>query len=138
MTKGRKYMSHYPENPPKWYWTNGLHDACITGSEAFEFPFDYNRFVGNKNKYDRNLLTLIIDAKNALYDISVKEIRFFNYKILTQDISLENKENMWWLYDSLTTDGASFILEIGLMDVDSFPEEFILKIKFDRAEVERI
>jgi hypothetical protein len=24
------------------------------------------------------------------------------------------------------------------MDVDSFPEEFILKIKFDRAEVERI
>ena len=59
MSKSREYMSHHPENPPEWYWINGLHDAGIMGVEAFEFPFDYNKFVGEKSKYNRNLLNQV-------------------------------------------------------------------------------
>ena len=50
MSKSREYMSHNPENPPDWYWTTGLHDAGIVGVESFEFPFDYNKFVGQKKQ----------------------------------------------------------------------------------------
>jgi N6-adenosine-specific RNA methylase IME4 len=28
-------MSHHPDNPPEWYWINGLYDAGIMGVEAF-------------------------------------------------------------------------------------------------------
>ena len=137
MAKGRVYTSSYPDNPPEWYWINGLHDACIVGVEAFEFPFDYSKFVREKNKYDRNLVTLRINAKGALYDKMVKEIRFFNYKILTDDISLEGREKVWWLADRLVDYGDYFTLEIDLQDFDSDPEEFTYKIKFERAEVDR-
>ena len=137
MPKAKEYKTAYPDNPPEWYWPAGLHDACITGVEAFEFPFDYNRFIGRKNNYDRNLLTLKINAKGAMFDSSVKEIRFFNYKILTEDISLENRNKVWWLADRLEKVGEHYTLEIDLQDFDSDPENFIFKIRFDYAEVER-
>ncbi len=137
MAKGNVYISNYPDNPPEWYWVRGLHDACIVGVESFEFPFDYNKFVGEKNKYNRNLITLKINAKGALYDNEVKEIRLFNYKILTDDISLENREKVWWLADRLVDYGEYYTLEIDLQDFDAYPEEFIFKIKFERAEVDR-
>ena len=38
MSKGKVYISNYPDNPPEWYWISGLHDACIIGTESFEFP----------------------------------------------------------------------------------------------------
>ena len=84
ISKGKVYISNYPDNPPEWYWISGLHDSCIIGTESFEFPFDYNKFVGEKNIYNRNLITLRINAKGALYDNEVKEIRLFNYRILTE------------------------------------------------------
>ena len=137
MTKGKIYMSSCPENPPEWYWASGLHDACIVGIETFEFPFDYSKFIGEKNKYNRNLMTLRVNAKDAIYDNSVKEIRLFNYKILTDDISLEGREKVWWLADRLVNHGDYYTLEIELQDFDSDPEDFTFKIKFERAEVDR-
>lgn len=137
MKKDRVYVSNYPDNPPEWYWISGLHDACILEVETFEFPFDYNKFVREKNKYDRNLMTLKINAKGALYDNTIKEIRFFNYKILTDHISLECREKVWWLADRLIDYGDYFTLEIDLQDIDSDPEDFTYKIKFERAEVDR-
>ncbi len=137
MAKGKVYISDYPDNLPDWYWISGLHDACIVGVEAFEFPFDYNRFAGRKTKYNRNLMTLKINAKGALYDNTVKEIRLFNYKILTDHISLEGREKVWWLADRLVDQGDYFTLEIDLQDFDSDPEGFTYKIKFERAEVDR-
>ena len=137
MSKSREYMSHHPENPPEWYWVNGLHDASIIGVEAYEFPFDYNKFVGEKSKHDRNLLILKINAKGALYDNSVEEIRFYNYKILTTDISLENRKTIWWLADRLTGQENHYTLEIDLQDFDSYPEDFTFKIKFKRADIKR-
>ena len=130
-------MSHHPENPPEWYWINGLHDAGIVGVESLEFPFDYNKFVGEKSKYNRNLLVLKINAKGALYDNSVEEIRLYNYKILTPDISLEGRKTIWWLADRLSENENHYILEIDLQDFNAYPEDFTLKIKFERAEVKR-
>ena len=41
----KTYTSSYPERPPAWYWTGGLHDACIESVETFAFPFDYDQRV---------------------------------------------------------------------------------------------
>ena len=137
LTKGRVYTSHYPDNPPDWYWVSGLHDACIVGVETFEFPFDYDKFVGEKNTWTRNLLVLKINAKGALYDSSVQEIHLFNYKILTPDISLENRKKVWWLADRLVDHGDHYVLEVDLQDFDAYPEDFTYSVKFEQAEVKR-
>ena len=137
MSKGRIYISSHPDNPPEWYWVSGLHDACIVGVETFEFPYDYNKFVGEKNKYNRNLFAIKINAKGALYDNTVKEIRFFNYKVLTDQITLIGREKIWWMADKLVDHGDYYTLEIELQDFDSYPEDFTYKIKFERAEVDR-
>lgn len=137
MAKSRKYISLCPKNTPEWYWVNGLHDACIVGVEAFEFPFDYNKFVGKEKYNAQNLLVLKIDAEGALCDNSVEEIHFFNYKLLTPELSLENRKTIWWLADRLVEQDNCYILEADLQDLDSFPENFTFKIKFDRAEVKR-
>ena len=137
MSKGRIYISSHPDNPPEWYWVSGLHDACILGVETFEFPFDYNKFVGEKNKYNRNLFAIKINAKGALYDNTIKEIRFFNYKVLTDQITLIGRKKIWWMADKLVDHGDYYTLEIELQDFDSDPEDFTYKIKFERAEVDR-
>ena len=67
----------------------------------------------------------------------MKEIRLFNYRILTEDISLEGRDKVWWLADRLVDHGNYYTLEIDLQDFDSDPEEFTFKIKFERAEVDR-
>ena len=135
--KGKVYLSSYPDNPPDWYWVNGLHDACIVNVEYFEFPFDYNKFVGNKNSYDRNLMLLKINTSGALYEQDIKEIKLFNFKIITNNIELQGRKKVWWLADRLTEKDGHHYLEIDLQDFDSFPEDFTFEIKFDRAEVIR-
>lgn len=137
MSKGKVYNSSYFENPPEWYWVRGLHDACIVAVETIEVPFDYNMLIKEKNKCNRNLLTLRIDAKNAMFDNTVNEIRLFNYKILTDDFSLEGREEVWWLADRLVDHGDYYTLEVKLQDFNSDPEEFTFIIKFERAEVDR-
>ncbi|MBQ3133528.1 MAG: hypothetical protein IJC17_04545 [Clostridia bacterium] len=137
MAKGKVYTSSYPDNPPDWYWVNGLHDACIVDVEYFEFPFDYNKFVGNKNSYDRNLMLLKINASGALYEQDIKEIKLFNFNIITNNIELQGRKKVWWLADRLTEKDGHYYLEIDLQDFDSYPEDFTFEIKFDRAEVIR-
>lgn len=135
----RTFYTEYPENPPAWYWEKGLHDACIVGVETYEFPFDYNKYAGQKSRYDRNVLTLKIDAKGAMFDFRVREIRFFNYKILPESVDLSSidwtsKRKPWWLADKLTEENGHYVLDILLAD---YPEQFHLKLRFDRAEVDR-
>ena len=125
-----------PEGLPEWYWTKGLHDAHITLAEAFEFPFDYNRFTKEKSRYDRNCLTLTVDASVAMFDTAVKTIRLYNYKYLSES-TLEGRGTLWWITDRLTVCESHFELEIDLYDGEHFPKEFTVKVKFDRAEVER-
>ena len=137
MQKNREYMSRCHDIHPEWYWINGLHDAKITDVVMLEFPFDYNKFVGEKSNYYRNLLVLKINAKGALYDTSVQEIHFYNYKILTPDISLDGRKVIWWLSDRLSGNENRYVLEIDLQDLDAYPEDFTFKIKFEKAEVKR-
>ena len=101
-------LDGYNEKFPDWYW-----------------------------KDDRNLLTLHIDASGALCDGTVKEIRFYNYKILSDDVDLQKRKKAWWLYDSLSHANGHWVLEIHMEDCDSSPKHFTFKIKFDRAEVDR-
>lgn len=72
-----------------------------------------------------------------MYDNSVKEIRLFNYEVLSNHISLEGKKKLWWLADRLIDNDNYYTLEIDLQDFNSYPEKFTYKIKFERAEVER-
>ena len=141
-TMKREFYTQYPTDPPEWYWERGLHDACVVGAETYEFPFDYNKYVVKKNKYDRNMLALKMDARSAMFDFHVKEIRFYNYKILTEEIDLTNgelfgKEKIWWLADQLTEQNGKYKLDILLEYFDSYKRQFHLKLRFDRAEVDR-
>ncbi len=142
MAKGRIFQTEYPDNPPAWYWTNGLHDACIVGVESYEFPYDYGKYEGAKSQYARNMLTLNIDAKGAMFDFRVTEIRFYNVKILPESadltsLELSSQKKIWWLADKLTEENGRYVLDILLEDVDSFPEQFHFKLRFNRAEVDR-
>ncbi len=137
MSKDTNRHSYQSNNPPDWYWANGLHDACIIDVDTFEFPFDYNKYIGQKSNYDRNILTLKIDASNALFDTRVKEIRFFNYKILSNNTELEGRQKIWWVSDILTEEKGHYVLEVECRDFDSYPEDFTFKIKFNRVEVDR-
>ena len=126
-----------PENLPDWYWKGGLHDAGILSVELIDFPFDYQKYVEDKYKYDRSLMVLKIDAKGALYDKRVEEIRFYNYEILTPDVSLKNRKSLWWLDDRLFEQNNRYILEIDLEDCSSRPKRLTFTVKFERAEVQR-
>lgn len=136
MTK-RNLQAHSPESPPDWYWVKGLHDAHITLVESFEFPFDYDRYTREKNTYDRNCLALTLDAAGAMFDTSVKAIRLYNYKYLSPETTLEGHGTLWWIGDRLTVSDGRFELEIDLYDGEAFPEEFTVRVRFERAEVER-
>ena len=41
MSKSREYMSHHLDNPPEWYWINGLHDAGIIGAASLIAEGDF-------------------------------------------------------------------------------------------------
>ena len=142
MERVREFYTEYPDNPPDWYWKNGLHDACIVGVDTYEFPFDYNKYTAEKNKYDRNMLSLRIDAKGALYDSRVKEIRFYNYSLLPESVDLTSiepseKSKVWWLADQLTENSGKYELDILLEICVPHQKQFHLKLRFDRAEVDR-
>lgn len=135
--KYKIYASDYPDNTPEWYRVNGLHDACITDISTEEYTFDYNEFVKDKCKYKRNVLTFKIDAQGALYDTRVKEIRFYNYKIISECFPLNVRNKIWWMADRLVDCGEYYTLETDLIDYDSRPEEFTCKLKFGWSEVDR-
>ena len=142
MGKHRNFYTEHPENPPDWYWESGLHDASIIGVDAYEFPFDYDKYTAKKNKYDRNVLSLRIDAKGALFDSRVKEIRFYNYKLLPESVDLmrlepSEKNKVWWLADQLTEQNEKYELDILLEICVPHQKQFHLKLRFDRAEVDR-
>ena len=139
MARERKkiYQSEYPQNPPEWYWVKGLHDACIVGVETIEFSFDYEKYTEQKNEYTRNALIFKVDSNGAMFDFHVKEIRFYNYKILSKEVDLTGRKKIWWLEDKLTEENGNYILEITLEDTDPTPEQFSFKVKFERAEVDR-
>jgi len=116
---------------PSWYWNKGLHDAEITHIDEIVLPYDYTQ----KNPI-RNCLIIFLNSKNALFDTSVKEIRLYNYKLISPD----NKSfcaDSWWIADRLTEENGKYILTVSLQNAGSLIKKFNLTVRFEKADVIR-
>lgn len=80
--------------------------------------------------------------KKRFYDIIILinnfQKLFLRFRFLSDNTELKNRKKIWWLADRLSEENGHYVLEIDMQDFDSFPQEFTFKIKFDRAEVDRI
>ena len=94
------------------------------------------RFLWRKEKYFKQNIPKIRPI-GAMFDFRIKEIRFFNYKILPESMDLTGRKKIWWLADKLIEANGRYELDILLEDVDSYPEQFHFKLRFDRAETDR-
>ena len=73
-----------------------------------------------------------------MFDTSVREIRLFNYKILTADLSSPDIEGTNWITDQLTEENGKYILQVELQNCGrNSTYNFILKIRFESAEIRR-
>ena len=89
---------------------------------------------GNSNEKKRELF--------LKYDSRVKEMRFYNYKLLPESVDLMSlepfeKNKVWWLADQLTEQNGKYELDILLEICVPHQRQFHLKLRFDRAEVDR-
>ena len=109
---------------PEWYWKRGLHDACIVKMSVREFAYDPMRRASN-------CVELIIDASQAMFDTTIRTIKFFNCNILTPGIDIAG---MWWIRDSLHADGEKYVLEI---DLGSAKNQCNFVLRFSACEIER-
>lgn len=100
--------------------------------DQLELPYDYKM----KNPV-RNCLVLHINSKGAMYDTKVKEIRLYNYKILSSVKIVGENLRWWWLSDRLEMEDDKYVLKISLQNPEDFPEEFDFSVKFEKAEVIR-
>lgn len=111
---------------PTWYWKNGLHDALICHIEFVSLEYDYT-----KSNPIRNYLIIELDSRAALYDTSVKAIKFYNAKVLS---SMTDYANWWWVSDSLIKNGGKYFLKICIASPN---QNDALLIQFDNAEIIR-
>lgn len=129
------------QNYPEWYWSLGLHDACIYEIECYEYPDVYYKCKGKNRDNIYNLLVLKIDSEGAIYDQTIKEIRFYNYKCLQPDFNFKKligHKHVWWIGDVLTEMEKRYKLDIDLYDADFESEYFNIKITFESVETDRI
>ena len=110
---------------PSWYWKNNLHDTVIKNISFISLQYDFTQ----KNPI-RNYLQL--DASNALFDSSIKSIKFFNAKRLS---GFKDYKGWWWVSDSLEIVRSKYVLKINL--ATKMQEEEVI-LQFDDAEIERI
>ena len=100
----------------------GLHDAVVLKSQIINF---------NEGEPFKNCLILEIDASHAMFDTSVKTIKFYNFTI-NYNVSLDY---IWWLGDELevlSPNSYKLTLNFG-----NFLDDNSLVICFEHAEVER-
>ena len=128
--KGDEIMDHAAI--PEWYWRGGLHDAQIIGVDAVVLDYDWT--LPNP---DRNYLLLRLDASNAMFDVRAKEIRVYNYKVLSTDVALEDLPESWWKWDKLSEENGKYILDIYAEKFRPRRQRLSFRIRFDRAEVIR-
>ena len=117
---------------PEWYWKAGLHDAQIVWAAAAALP-------GSREipLPPRTCFALRLNARDALYDVSVEEIRFYHYKILTPDVPPEALQGAYWIEDRLTREGGKYLLKIILERCGRPRGRFDFSIRFESAEVLR-
>ena len=133
MKKNDLSVSDEKPKLPEWYWHRGLHDAKIVRIEKLELPYDYKQRIPT-----RNCFVVHMDSKQAMFDTSVREIRLFNYKILTADLSSPDIEGTYWITDQLTEENGKYVLQVELQKCGrNSTYNFILKIRFESAEIIR-
>ncbi len=96
------------------YWERGLHDAEILAVEPLE-----------------DGLMLHLDARQAMFDTTVRAIRFRHCKVLTP----REIVGCWWLGDSLKCENGKTILTVDFMPRKG--ERFSWSIRFVECEVLR-
>ena len=111
---------------PNWYWKNGLHDAVIETISLEQLNYDYTQRVPI-----RNYLSIKLNAQNALFDVSVKEIKLYNAKVMSDAFDYSG---YWWVNDSLKIQNEKYVLNIQIANIKK--EETIIVI-IDNAEVFR-
>ncbi len=118
-------------NYPEWFWIHGLHDAHIlevTVKEAFD--------VKNDNKFfDKSCMAFQIDSEGAMYEQDITEIRFYNFKILSENFDLNDLRKGWWISDSLEFNDDRYFLDLDFQTKKC--KDRNLKLRFQRAEVLR-
>ena len=133
MKKNDLSVSDEKPKLPEWYWNRGLHDAKIVRIEKLELPYDYKQRIPT-----RNCFVVHMDSKQAMFDTSVREIRLFNYKILTAELSSPDIEGTSWITDQLTEENGKYVLQVELQNCGrNSTYNFILKIRFESAEIIR-
>lgn len=111
---------------PSWYWSMGLHDAQIIAKSYY--VFDY---INHPQTQYRNRIELKLDSTQAMFDTSIKTVKFYNCEEMTPDIDIEN---MWWVRDTITTDNNKFVAKIKLF---SQKHTYLYIICFEHCEVDR-
>ena len=115
-------------NFPSWYWAKGLHDAQI----ICKLPciIDYSH-LSKSNLQIRNGLEICLDSSKAMFDSTIKLLRFYNFKEITPDIDIDG---WWWESDSIKKVGSKYILEINIFRLMS-RRKYI--IQFETCDVLR-
>ena len=108
-----------------WYWNKGLFDAEIIKITQDYFQYDYTE----KNPV-RSCLTIELDAKAALYDTSVKQIKLYNSKVVSGNISVSG----WWKEDAIETANGKHTLTLVIATKG---EDETLKISFEKCLIVR-
>lgn len=111
---------------PTWYWKCGLHDARIKEIQYFELQYDYRH-----KSPTRNYALITIDSSQAMFDTSISAIKFYNYKIVSNN---DNLRGFLWKCDSLRKANNKFSLDITLSNLN-VETHFI--ISFDHCELIR-
>ena len=133
MEKNDLSVSEEKPKLPEWYWNRGLHDAKIVRIEKLELPYDYKQRIPK-----RNCFVVHMDSKQAMFDTSVREIRLFNYKILTAEPSSLDIEGTNWITDQLTEENGKYVLQVELHNCGrSGTYNFLFIIRFESAEIIR-
>jgi hypothetical protein len=118
-------MKQAQNSLPEWYWSLGLHDAniiLVTKKESNWNP-------------DDNCLILKIDCNGALFEADITEIRFYNYKVKTNDFDMSLLNGGWWLSDEITKKYDRYLLDLEFATAKCKTKHF--EIIFQRAEVIR-
>lgn len=96
------------QNHPSWYWAKGLHDAQIICKLPCTIEYSH---LPKSNLQIRNCLELHMDSSKAMFDSTIKLLRFYNFKEITPYIDVDG---WFWESDSVAKVGNKFILEINL------------------------
>lgn len=117
-------MKQTQNSLPDWYWTHGLHDAKIVLATKKESDWNGD-----------NCLILKIDCEGTLFEADITEIRFYNYKIRTNDFDVSWLNGAWWLSDEISKKGNNYFLDLKFDTIKCKTKH--LEITFQRVEIIR-